>query len=113
MGGWLHFQELGVLSATVLASFSGLLHDVRGALEAKAPSVVLSNIDIAMDHLSMAPNALPFALFIGTGSQLDRATNTSVQRRSLSDCLKWNTRHVTLLPVDTATMLEASFRCDL
>lgn len=110
MGAWAYFHDTELLSSAALAALSGLLREVRDALREKALNVVLSNIDIAMDHLPVAPNTLPFALLVGTGSLLEAGPGANSQARSLTDCLVWQTRHVTLLPVDVATILEASFR---
>ena len=109
-GAWGWLSGISRLGAHKLACLSEMIDSVRVALASRAATVTLATVDVRLDHLSDAAEALPFTLMLDSAPSGKLAHLQQVDRIAVSDFVRAHTRRVTLRPPNLGAVLESALR---
>jgi hypothetical protein len=112
MGAWGWMDGIDSLGAHKLSFLSELIGQVQHGIASRAPSVVLANIEVPLDHEPsfQDADALPFALLLGMPPPSIANCIPPARSRALSDFLRERARRVAVRPANLGVILEAALR---
>jgi hypothetical protein len=112
MSAWGRISNAHHLNISNLSFLSGLLEDIKHALDSQADSVTLSHVEVPLDHFLglQDKHTLQFALFVGLPAPSTMAALPPVHRSELSEFLRASTRVVSVRPANFGIIFEAAFR---